>query len=196
MLSTNGCDASRPIVTRNGTNGYLFETEKVQAIAVDGANRKWVGTPNGLYLLSEDGEEEIFAFTTENSPLPSNNILSIDIVPSSGEVFIATDQGLVSYRSDATAGSPTQENTVLVFPNPVQPDYEGPIAIKGLVDGAYVKITDIQGTLIFEGPANGGTAIWNVYDYTGAKARSGVYLVFSSNREGNENAVAKILILN
>jgi ligand-binding sensor domain-containing protein len=196
VLTSNGCDASRPIVTRDGVNGYLFETDKVQAIAVDGANRKWIGTPDGLFLISDDGEQEIFAFTTENSPLPSNNIFDIGIVPSTGEVFIATDQGLVSYRSDATAGSPTQTNNVLVFPNPVQPEYEGPIAIQGLVDGAYIKITDVQGTLIFEGPANGGTAIWNGRDYNGDKARSGVYLVFSSNEAGDENHVAKILILN
>lgn len=195
VLTSNGCDASRPIVSRDGVNGFLFETDKVQAMAVDGANRKWVGTPDGLFLISDDGEDEIFAFTTDNSPLPSNNITDISINPQTGEVYIATDQGLVSYRSDATAGTPTQENTVIVFPNPVEPGYEGPIAVKGLVEGAYIKITDTQGTLVFEGPANGGTITWNGYDYTGRRANTGVYLVWSSNEAGDQNNVAKFLIL-
>ena len=140
----DGCDAQRVIVTRDGYNAYLFESEFVNTIAVDGANRKWVGTSNGVWLISEDGKEEILRFDINNSPLPSNEILDIDIEPLSGEVFIATESGLISYRGDATEGGEVH-GEVLVYPNPVNPDYFGPIAIKGLAENSYVKITDIGG---------------------------------------------------
>ena len=189
-----GCDATQIKVTLNGYVGYLFGMQTVRALAVDAANRIWVGTTEGVWLISNDGQTTYLNFTTDNSPLPNNQITDISIDDATGEVFIGTLGGLVSYQGDAIGPSCTDCNSALVYPNPVKPDYNGPIAIKGLTDNAYVKITDVSGNLIFQGRANGTQMIWNGNGYNGNRAKSGVYLVFSSTDAGKERRVAKILI--
>lgn len=195
VLTTYGCDADQIKVERDGYVGYLFGTESVRAIAVDAANRKWIGTTTGLWLVSADGKTELLHFTADNSPLPANQITDIAINDATGEVYIGTTAGLVVYQGDAM-GECKDCDGALVYPNPVKPDYDGPIAIKGLAENAYVKITDITGTLIYQGKANGTQMIWNGKGYSGTRAKSGVYLVFSSTDLGKEKGVAKILIAN
>jgi hypothetical protein len=195
VLSTYGCDADQIKVERDGYIGYLFGAEIVRAIAVDAANRKWIGTSNGVWLISEDGKTELLKFNTENSPLPNNQITDIAIDKTTGEVFIGTIGGLVSYQGDAASECQDCDGA-LVYPNPVKRDYTGPIAIKGLTDQAYVKITDVAGTLIFQGKANGTQMIWDGKGYNGERAQSGVYLVFSSTDLGKEKRVGKILLMN
>ncbi len=194
VLTSNGCDADQIKVERDGYIGYLFGTESVRAIAVDAANRKWIGTTNGLWLISADGKNELLKFTKDNSPLPDNQITDIAIEETTGEVFIGTLGGLVSYQGDAVGFS--GEEKAMVYPNPVKHEYDGPIAIKGLTQNAYVKITDVSGTLVYQGKANGTQMIWNGRGYKGDRAKSGVYLVFSSTDLGKEKQVAKILLLN
>jgi sugar lactone lactonase YvrE len=197
------CLGTRRIVEQDGFGAFLLETENVNTIAIDGANRKWVGTNNGIFLLSANGEEQVARFTTENSPIYSNNILEIEVNRQTGEVFIGTVEGLISYQSDAVSGGQVHKADLTVYPNPVRPEYDGPIAIKGLARDATVKITDISGQLVFETTALGGQAIWNGQDYNGRRVASGVYLVFSSSNPRfsgftgtADAAVAKILVLN
>lgn len=196
------CTGTLKVVERDGNTAYLLETENVKAIAIDGANRKWVGTSNGLFLLSPDGEEELAYFTTNNSPLFDNEIQSLAIDQQTGEVFIGTAKGIISYQSDAVAANRFHDSNILVYPNPVRPEYQGPIAIKGLARDAVVKITDINGKLVYETNALGGQAIWDGRDYNGRRANTGVYLVFSSSNPFNvgfgnpDSAVAKILFIN
>lgn len=188
-------DAQRILVEVDGYVEYLLTNETVTTIAVDEANRKWLGTQSaGLFLVSEDGTEQIHHFTVENSPLLSNNIVDVKINHLSGEVYIATAKGLVSYFSDATEGSLTHEN-VIVYPNPVRPEYTGNIAIKGLVQDADVKITDLNGILVHETQALGGQAVWDGKNGYGDRVQTGVYLVFSTNATGTETRVAKILFI-
>ncbi len=189
--------ANRIVVDQaDGFAGYLLESETVTAIAVDGSNKKWFGTErSGAFLLSEDGRETIFHFDQENSPLPSNNILDISIEDQSGEVFFATDRGLVSFRGFATGGGDIHQD-VYAYPNPVHPGYDGYISVRGLVSNARVKITDISGNLVWETIAEGGQAVWNGKDLRGRRPSSGVYLVFSTNEDGEETAVTKILFIN
>jgi hypothetical protein len=190
-----GCDADLIKVERDGYIGYLFSTESIRIIVVDAANRKWIGTTNGLWLISADGKTELLKFTIDNSPLPTNQITDIAINDKTGEVFIGTTGGLVSYKGDAIADC-SDCNEALVYPNPVKPDYTGPIAIKGLVENAYVKITDVTGTLVYQGRANGTQMIWDGKGYNGSRAKSGVYMVFSSTDLGKEKRIAKILLTN
>jgi hypothetical protein len=196
ILTPEHSDAERILVDFDGYVQYLLETESVKAIAVDGANRKWFGTERaGVFLLSADGTEQIYHFTEDNSPLFSNNITSIAINDDTGEVFFGTAKGLISYKSDATKGDSTNTD-VYAYPNPVRPGYNGPIAIKGLVKDASVKITDITGTVIYETRAEGGQAIWDGHNFDGRQARTGVYLVFISNDDGSTTMVTKILFIN
>lgn len=188
-------DAQQILVNQDGYDQYLLENESVTAIAVDGGNRKWIGTEkSGVFLLSPDGTREIRRFTENNSPLLSNGIRSIAINHNNGEVFFATDKGIISYRSDATGASPVHTE-VKVFPNPVAPEYSGVISITGLVRDADVKITNTAGEVVFSARANGGMAVWNGKDLSGRKVATGVYLVFSSDQTGLETAVSKILFI-
>jgi hypothetical protein len=188
-------DAQQILVQQGLYVQYLMENEKVTAIAVDGANRKWIGTEGGgLYFFSADGTKQIYHFTTDNSPLFSNTILAIAIDPETGEVFIGTDVGLISYKGTATEGGDSFSN-VYAYPNPVRENYDGEIGIKGLVSNAQVRITDIEGNLIFSTQANGGLAIWNGKNFDGSRAKSGVYLVYAGNSTGSQKIVTKILII-
>lgn len=188
-------DVQRITVEWDNRTQYLLETERITSIAVDGANRKWVGTENsGVFLFSEDGKEQIFHFMAENSPLLSNNILSIAI-NEEGEVFFGTSNGIVSYRSDASDASNIKEE-IYTFPNPVREDYSGPITIKNVPYEAIVKITDISGDLVFETRSLGGQAIWDGKTLNGQKPKTGVYLVFVSNRDGSTTMITKILFIN
>ncbi len=187
------CDAYLPIVESNGFNGYLFQKEAIHSISIDGANRKWIGTNNGVWLVSKDGTEVLQHFTSENSPLPNNTVLSIGIEPSEGDVFFFTKNEIISYKGNATESALVQ-SSIKIYPNPIAPNYDGPILIKNLVNNALVKITDINGQLMMQTRALGGQAVWNGRDQYQHKVASGIYLIFVRDDTGNEKAVGKILI--
>lgn len=173
----------------------LFEFEEVTSIAVDDANRKWVGTgKSGVYLISADGKEQLEHFTEENSPLLANKIYHINIERESGEVFIATSKGLVSYRGTASQGREDYSD-VVVFPNPVRENYHGIITVSGLMENSFCKIADAAGNLVWQGYANGGTLAWDGYDLYGNKPATGVYFVFASSSDGKQKKTAKILFV-
>ena len=190
-------DAEIPVVQYDNYAGYLFAGEIVQSIAVDGANRKWIGTNNGVWLLSPDAGNSsiIYRFTVDNSPLPSNKIQKITIDGVTGDVYIGTDQGLMCYRSTATDGGENNAN-VISFPDPVPSGYKGTVAIKGFSSNADVRITDINGQLVFRTTALGGQAVWNGLDYKGHRPQSGVYLIFSSNTDGTQTYAGKLVFMN
>jgi streptogramin lyase len=196
VFSGGDYDAQKILVEEGGYAQYLLESESVTAIAIDGANRKWFGTDRaGVFLMSDDGTEQLLHFTEDNSPLLSNSISSITINQESGEVFFGTSNGIISYKGTATAGGQVNQD-VYAYPNPVREGYNGTIAIKGLVNNADIKITDISGNLIFSTKAEGGQAVWNGKNFDGRKAKTGVYLVFVSNEDGSETIVTKILFIN
>ncbi|MBE9469259.1 MAG: T9SS type A sorting domain-containing protein [Bacteroidetes bacterium] len=196
ILSNNSFYATQPILEVDGISNYLLLTETVSAIAVDGANRKWFGTQNGgAFLVSDDGGKQILNFNVDNSPLPSNNITSISINHNTGEVFFGTSLGIVSYKSSATRGS-SDFSGVYVYPNPVKPNYNGLITIKGLVADVNVKITDISGNIVYETDANGGEAVWNGKNFSGKKVHTGVYIVFCTNEDGSKSFITKLLFVN
>lgn len=188
------CEAELRVVQYDQFAGYLFQNEVIRALAVDGANRKWIGTNNGVWLVSADGDKIIYRFTEENSPLPSNHIQKITIDPISGTVYIGTDVGLISYRSTSVDGASENKN-VITYPNPVPSGYNGIIAIKGLVENADVRITDVSGQLIYRTKALGGQAVWNGLDYTGRRPQSGVYLIFITNKDGSQTHVGKMVFM-
>ncbi|MGI9542290.1 MAG: hypothetical protein ACR2MX_03470 [Cyclobacteriaceae bacterium] len=191
LISQDQIDAIIP----NIEGRPLLKDEFITCIEVDGGNRKWIGTENGVWLFTEDGDSVVHHFTSDNSPLPSDNILSIHLLQESGEVFFATTKGLVSFRSGATKASEVHQ-FVKIFPNPVTRDFSGEVGISGLARDAIIKITDVSGRLVTETRAQGGTAIWNVADYQGRRVASGVYLIFSSSADGDQTFVGKVAVVN
>lgn len=187
-------------IARNDGSGladYLFNGISIRSIAVDGAGRKWFGTENnGVYLVSEDCQEQIYHFNTDNSLLPSNLVTDILIHPSTGTVYFATGKGLCSFVSDATTPEDDlDKDKVYAYPNPVDPDYNGPIVIRGLVKDCEIKIISATGQLVWSGQSIGGTFTWNGRNQSGKRPASGIYTVIANTPDGEEAVVTRITII-
>ncbi len=187
-------------ISRNDGSGladYLLNGVAISCITVDGANRKWIGThTDGLYLISADGTEMLHHFTTSDSPLISNTIQCVAVHPTTGVVMIGTDMGLCSYTADATEATEEMDaDDVLVYPNPVKPDYNGTIAVRGLSMDAEVKILSSTGQLVWSGVSAGGTFTWDGRTQKGRRVASGVYHIVANNAEGKKAIVARIVII-
>jgi hypothetical protein len=195
FLTEDQMKANPIIILEDNLAQELLYEQFITDIVVDGANDKWIGTADsGLFLISSDGQVTKYHFTKDNSPLPSNTINDIDINSTTGEVFIATDKGLVSFKGTATEAK-ADLNDVYVYPNPVRPDFEGTVKIAGLLDKANVKITDIEGNLVYETTSEGGTIEWDTTAFGKYKVASGVYMVFISAQDGVETKVKKVMIV-
>jgi hypothetical protein len=189
-------NAQRIKVRFEGNVEYVLGSTHITDIEVDGGNRKWMATNGaGLVLLSPDGSEIIQQLTKENSELISNNIYDLKMNQETGELFIITDMGLISYRSDASQDDADYSSTK-VFPNPVRPGYEGLITIQGIRYDSDVKVTDVAGNLIFKTTSNGGTATWDGKRVDGSKVESGVYLIWTATNEGTSRKVGKVVVVN
>ncbi len=194
-FNNNSLASQSIIILEDGLAQELFYQQNILKIKVDGSNNKWVAIAGaGVFLVSADGQETIYHFDQSNSPLPSDDVVDIAIDDETGEVFFATNEGLVSYQHYATA--PKDDlSEVYFFPNPVKPEFEGEVKISGLMQNANIKITDIAGNLVFETTATGGSALWNTRNFAGKKVASGVYVVFVSSDEGSEKSVGKIMVI-
>ncbi len=198
FTSTSAFNAQRIKLRFEGENEYLLGKTYITDIEVDGGNRKWFGTANtGIFLLSPDGNEILQNFTTDNSPLISNVILDMAFNHKTGELFIATDKGLVSYRADASEGD-TEYSNVQVFPNPVKPDFNGLITIQGIQYDSDINVTDIAGNLVYKTTSNGGTATWNGKTVNGERVKGGVYLFWTAPNDtnGKGRKVGKVVVAN
>ncbi|SFD36377.1 type IX secretion system anionic LPS delivery protein PorZ [Flavobacterium phragmitis] len=183
------------IITEDGLAQELLYEQFITSIAVDGANNKWIGTADsGIFMVSSNGQETKYHFTINNSPLPSNYINDVKINNKTGEVFIVTNKGMVSFNGIAT-GANDNLNNVYVYPNPVRPTYTGTVKVAGLIDKANIKITDIEGNLVFETTSSGGTIEWDTTAFGKYKVASGVYMVFISAQDGGETKVKKVMII-
>ncbi|NND93488.1 MAG: hypothetical protein HKN45_01405, partial [Flavobacteriales bacterium] len=196
IFTNNPVDFQSILVERDGNVERLLGSESITAIAVDGANRKWLGTlTGGVFLLSEDGTEEILHFTETNSPLFSDVIKDIAIDGSTGAVHIATEKGTLTYLGDATDGG-LENECFDIYPNPVRPGYEGPITLDGLIQDSEVKFTDVGGNIVFQTFSNGGRVVWNGRDFSGNRVSTGVYFALVSDVEGSSTCISKILFIN
>ncbi len=209
------------IILEDGIPKELLEGQSITDIEADGSNNKWVGTvDSGVFYFSPDGQNTIYHFTKDNSPLPSDRINDISIDPNNGIVYIATIKGMLSFRAGGSKPEETLENA-FVYPNPVRPEYNilgfsdlndvnKGIKISGLTESVNIKITDIEGNLVAEAQSNvnlrsssanynfavdGGTAIWNGKNLANAVVRTGVYLVMISDLDSFETKVLKVLIV-
>lgn len=188
------CKGSKRIVVQQGLGANLLNGEDVQAITVDGANRKWFGTRNGIFLQSASGDQEIARYTVDNSPLFDNLITVLRYDAGSGELFIGTGSGIQSIRTDATGGNRTNEfSDIYVFPNPVRPDYTGPVTIQGMRRNSNIKITDFNGQVVHQGQSNGGSYVWDGRDLQDRRITSGVYTVLISGGDGFEKPDTRVV---
>lgn len=187
--------ANAIIILEDDLAQELLFQQTISKIRVDGANNKWIGTTDaGVFLVSPNGQQTLQRFTASNSPLPSNSVTDIDIHPETGEVFFATDRGMVSFKGTATEANDDLKE-VFVYPNPVRPGYTGTVKISGLMDRVNLKITDIEGNLVFETTSEGGTVEWDTTAFGKYKVASGVYMIFIASNDGGETKVKKVMIV-
>ncbi|MEE3020711.1 MAG: two-component regulator propeller domain-containing protein, partial [Bacteroidota bacterium] len=195
-MFTQDVSASTVVIEEGGNVGELLASQNIKAIEVDGNNQKWVATDGaGVFLFAEDGKKTIHHFTKENSPLPTNFIQSLAYDNQSGKIFIGTSSGLVAFQGNAYAPSETLEN-IEVYPNPIRPQYNGPLTIRGLQANCVVKITDIVGNAVYETLSTGGSVQWDMNSFSGKRVRSGVYLIFVTTKDGLDSSVEKVMIIN
>jgi ligand-binding sensor domain-containing protein len=196
---TEDLKAYRIKIPRNDGSGladYMLGTETITSMAVDGANRKWLGTlSSGAYLLSPDGTTQVKNFNEDNSPIFSNSITSVAVDDKSGYIWLATSKGVISVRGDATAGKDSFSN-VYSFPNPVREDFTGNVTITGLMRDTQIRITDVSGNLVYKMVSDGGQAVWDLTTYNGRRVATGVYVVFCASSDGSQSCVTKILVIN
>ena len=195
FFTTANPEAESVIILEEGIPKELMFGQTITDIKVDGANNKWVSTLDaGAFLFSPDGQNTIYHFTKDNSPLPSNGIVDMSIDHATGKIYFATEKGMVTFNATATTSATNLEN-VVIQPNPVRPNYNGNIIIKGLVDGANIKITDISGNLVDENTVKGGTYEWNQTAFGKHKVASGVYVIMITTKDGEESTVEKVMIV-
>ena len=202
MFRNGNIQAESIIFEQDGIARELLFEQIIWDIKVDDSNNKWIATNDGgVFYVSEDGQETIFNFTTDNSPLPSNTVVDIAIDESTGAVYFATEKGLMEFNSNITNAA-TDLTGLKVFPNPVRPEYgEVNVTIQGLTAGANVKITDIEGNLVYEmqnetfDTGGSGTIIWDTRTFAGNKVASGVYLLLVTGEDAVETKVEKLLIV-
>ncbi|WP_375579628.1 hypothetical protein ABWH96_00695 [Marivirga tractuosa] len=190
VLEEENVDASQPIFE----GFFLFDGIPVNHITVDGGNRKWMSTRDGLWLFDENIERNILHLRRSNSPIVNNDIQQMVVNPLNGELFLSSSSQFLSYRTDATRSGAVHTD-VEIFPNPVRLSADNTVTIRGLAYNNEVMITDIAGNLIHKGKANGGIFSWDLGNYSGFRAKSGVYLVFSINADGSETYQTKFAVL-
>jgi hypothetical protein len=195
FLQQDELTVSNIVIQEGDLAQELFYQQIITDIAVDGANRKWVAIDNGgVFLVSGNGQQTLYQFDKNNSPLPSNSINDIEIDDVTGEVFFATDKGMVSFLGVSTKPSDNLANAY-VYPNPVRPGFSGTVKISGLTDKANVKITDIEGNLVHETTTAGGTIEWDTTAFGKYKVASGVYMIFVASQDGLDTTVKKVMII-
>lgn len=195
FISEDQLTANSIIIIDDGLAQELMFRQFITDICVDGSNNKWIGTgDSGVFMVSPNGQNTIYRFTKENSPLPSNVINDIDINPTTGEVFFATKSGMVSFKGLSTKPNDNL-NDVYVYPNPVRPQYKGTVKISGLMNKATIKITDIEGNLVHEEVSEGGTIEWDTKAFGKHYVASGVYMIFISSQDAAETKVKKVMII-
>lgn len=193
--SQSTTDLTQILITYDGIVEKLLGNSFITDIEIDGGNRKWVATKeSGVFLISADGQEVISNFNKDNSPMISNEVLDMEFNHKTGELFIITDNGMVSYRADASYEDADYSSTI-VFPNPVKPEFKGPVTIQGIKYGSDVRITDAAGRLVYKTTSNGGTATWNLKRLTGEAVSSGVYYIWTGPTEGKGRKVGKVLVI-
>jgi ligand-binding sensor domain-containing protein len=194
LFNPAACEATLPVVRQDNFAGLLLAEENISDIETDQADRKWITSNNGVWLISADGQKTIHRFTSSNSKLLSDQVLSVAINDQTGEVFFLTDAGISSFRGEATAPASSKRKP-FVFPNPVPPGYSGTIAFRDLPDRAWVKITELNGKLVFETRSLGGQAVWNGRNIQGTRVSSGVYLIYVSEEFNQYQVAGKVVFI-
>ena len=195
IFDTNSAEFRSIKIVYEDAVQLLMEGQNITKIKVDGSNNKWISTlGSGVYYFNEDGTQNIYHFTKENSPLPSDDVYDVAVDGSNGVVYFATLKGLVGYKGFATDGSDNMDD-VYAFPNPANEKQHNFVTIRGLIEGVNVKIVDVAGDLVYETTSKGGSVQWDLTAFGKYKVASGVYIALITNDDGTKTQTTKILVI-
>ena len=175
---------------------YGLITNDINSITIDPRNNKWIGTSAGLSVLDPDGYRWTH-YTTDNSPIASNNVQGVAFNPRTGEAFIGTTKGLSRFVTPYTL--PKNDLSQLrVYPNPfLIGSGNEKLIIDDLARESSVTIFTESGRKIKSFPEEkvlGARISWNGKDERGAFVSSGIYLVVVTTAEG-KSKVAKLAVV-
>jgi ligand-binding sensor domain-containing protein len=176
---------------------FVLQDQFINSIAVDPLNRKWIGTKDGVFLLSSDGTQLLVQYNVENTGnrLLSDDVLSVAFDGNRGIVYFGTERGLSSLTTEAVAPRTTFDD-LFVAPNPylIPADYQ--LKIDGLVRNSSVKILSMDGRLVRDFNSPGGRiAYWDGRDATGRHVASGVYIIVGISEDGSEVGKGKVTVV-
>ncbi len=176
---------------------FPLRGQVIQAIAVDAVNNKWVGTKEGVIVVSPDGTQLLaqYSVLSTNGKLVDNDVRSIAIDQKRGITYFGTEKGLSSLEI-----TPVQTarnfSSLEVGPNPYVIPSSQQLTIRNLVPESSVKIVSVNGTLVSEFRAQGGgRAFWDGKDLKGELVPSGVYFVVAYADNGNQLSTGKVAIV-
>jgi len=169
----------------------------IQCMAVDPLNNKWLGTKQGVFVLSPDGTTLLNRYTVQNTDgkLLDDDIASLAIDGRTGTMYFGTERGLSTLNTPAL--EPQRSFSDLVFyPNPMIVPSSSDLTIDGLIQNSLIKIITVQGSLVAEFRSPGGrVAYWDGRMSNGEYAGTGIYLVVAYSEDGTKVAKGKVAVI-
>lgn len=181
---------SSPIII----NVRSMSNQNVREIVVDAVNNKWIATADGLFVLDSEGEEVIMTINKDNSPLPTNELYSLEYDENSGKIYIGTDQGMYSVQTSAV--KPLETYSVKTYPQPFDNRQDDVLTIEGLAENSDIRIVTINGELVKKKKVNSRITTWDGRNEFGQKVSPGVYLLYAVSETKDDSQVVKIAIVN
>ena len=196
LLNTSGLfaiDQPDSVFTHPGQMRTVLSNLIPTAMAADNQNHLWVSTEqNGLYLLSTDGREQLDHITSDNSMLPSNEVLSITFDHRQDTLWIATEGQLLSYTYDAKQyGGDTTDwiSSAWCHPGVAPAGSQPTIQVFGVTDDSEVSVQNQQGRTVAHAKTWGHHATIDA----GALPH-GEYSVIGTDDQGHEGIIASFRI--
>lgn len=174
---------------------FLLRDISVTAMAVNGANQKWIGTTSdGLWLVNEQGSRVLAHYTAENSPLLSSSVYDLAYNATSGELYITTALGVV-ILTDVSIRGTNDMTSLSVYPNPFVYDRHDRVIVEGLSERSTLFVITVDGVRVRRLDTAGGRVSWDGLDDRGQKLSSGIYLLVAKDENGGERGAGKIAII-
>ncbi len=173
----------------------------VNAVIVDSANVKWVGTDTGIAQIT--AARRVINLSSTRLVDPRGKVVSLVYDHHAGAIWIGTERGLNRYQAydvlgEGTAVQPS-ENPYRIGLDRRGNDYvlSGEPLTLLVTPGATLRVYTLTGDLVFEATDSGiGQIMWNGTTRSSGGIRvvaSGVYL-YVAERAG-EKAVGKIAVV-
>jgi len=175
-------------------------------LLVDPFDRVWIGTSKSGLAMYDIKKDRFYNYKTTNSPLVSNEILTLGYHPTKGLLYISTPMGVMTADIGVGEKSSPALATVDVYPNPYKPAMhlngvnievrEGSFPINSTNE---CRIFDFSGQVVRVLPENGNREgysrfLWDGNNSQGKKCAPGIYFYLIKTDIGDA-ARGKIVLI-